>query len=133
MKHKRQSMWVYKLLIAVLIISSTLAVWLFWHSRGQVPALALGGKKMTQILKDEYNYQQRDPRWAEQRLGQREHTGTLGSHGCTVSAIANALSNLDIPITPGELNQQMSAHGGFNERGWLVWGEKMANIRLSNT
>jgi len=122
MKEKRHLKWRYSVLAVGLICISSVTAWVLWHSRGRVPAPALGGKAMSHMLKDHYNYQQRDPLWREQRLGQRPHTGTLGSHGCTVSAIANALSNLGIPITPGELNQQMSAHGGFNERGWLVWG-----------
>jgi len=122
MKVKQRSKRVYKVLTIGFIVISTLAVWVLWHSRGKLPAPAFGGKTMTHKLNDSYNYQQRDARWSEQRLGQRERAGTLGSHGCTVSAIANALSNLGIPITPGELNQQMSANGGFNERGWLVWG-----------
>jgi len=122
MKQKRWPKRGYRLLAIVLICTGAIAAWVLWQSRGRIPAPALGGQDMTWKLKDGYNYQQRDPRWSGQRLGQREHAGTLGSHGCTVSAIANALSNLGTPITPGELNQRMSAVGGFNERGWLVWG-----------
>jgi len=114
----KRSLW---LLVTVLIGIGTISAWVLWQSRGRIPAPALGGQEMTRVLKDGYNYQQRDPRWSGQRLGQREHAGTLGSHGCTVSAIANALSNLGMPITPGELNRRMSTVGGFNERGWLVW------------
>jgi len=121
-KAPARSKWLYGWLIISVLIIGVLTLWVLGHSRGRIPAPAFGGKAITHRLNDAYNYQQRDPRWRDQLLGQREQVGTLGSHGCTVSAIANALSNLGIPMTPGELNQQMSLHGGFNERGWLVWG-----------
>jgi len=108
------------LLLTVILVA--IIAWVGWHSRGRMPTPAFGGQTMNRLLKDDYNYQQRDARWGSQQLGEQNRAGTLASHGCTVSAIANALSNLDYPITPGELNQQMSARGGFNKRGWLVWG-----------
>jgi len=106
-------------LLLVLVISSVF--WLFKHSRGRIPTFAFGGKDLQIQLPDNYNWQQRDSRWQAQRLGEREQAGTLGEYGCTVSAIANAVSNLGFELTPQQLNQRLTEKGGFNERGWLIW------------
>jgi len=107
-------------LLLVLVISS--AFWILKHSRGHIPTLAFGGENLNTTLADNYNWQQRDSRWQAQLLGGLERGGTLGEYGCAVSAIANAASNLGLVLTPEQLNQRLMQNGGFNERGWLIWG-----------
>jgi len=112
-----------RLILIILILLIIFCVfWIFKHSRGRIPTLAFGGKDLQIQLADNYNWQQRDSRWQMQRLGEREQAGTLGEYGCTVSAIANAVSNLGFVLTPEQLNQRLTEKGGFNERGWLIWG-----------
>jgi len=108
--------------IMLILLMMVGGVWVFKHSRGRIPALAFGGGDLNLMLADNYNWQQRDPRWRAQRLGGREEGGTLGEYGCTVSAIANAASNLGFVLTPEQLNERLTGQGGFNERGWLIWG-----------
>jgi len=109
-------------IIGLLIFFIASVFWIFKHSHGRIPTLAFGGKDLQIQLPDNYNWQQRDTRWQAQRLGGREQGGTLGEYGCTVSAIANAVSNLGFVLTPEELNQRLTQKGGFNQRGWLIWG-----------
>jgi len=109
-------------IISLLVFFAISIFWVFKHSRGRMPTLAFGGKDLQIMLADNYNWQQRDSRWQAQRLGAHEQGGTLGEYGCTVSAIANAVSNLGFVLTPEELNQRLTQKGGFNERGWLIWG-----------
>jgi len=106
--------------IGVLIACLLTGLWIAKHSRGHLPTLAFGGQHMQIMLADHYNWQQRDPRWRDVRLG--NSNGTLGEYGCTVSAIANAVSNLGLELTPAALHQRLMEQGGFNERGWLIWG-----------
>jgi len=108
------------IIISGLTLCLLAGAWIFKHSRGRLPAPAFGGQDIQVMLADHYNWQQRDPRWQEINLG--NSAGTLGEYGCTVSAIANAVSNLGLELTPAELNQRLLDNAGFTERGWLIWG-----------
>jgi len=109
------------LILLILFISYSIFK-IFKHTRGRIPALAFGGSSMQIMLTDNYNWQQRDKRWQNEYLGANKKD-TIGKYGCTVSAIANAVSNLGLELTPLQLNQKLTAKNGFNERGWLIWSK----------
>lgn len=72
------------------------------------------------MLADLSNFRQDERGWAYDPLG---HTNqTLREFGCTVTSVANAITNYDQDfITPRILNQNLIKARGFTDRGWLKW------------
>ena len=64
-------------------------------------------------------YSQMDPRWAGDLLGGSGET--LRRAGCTVSALAMALTFLGFETDPGRLNRLLKEARGYTERGWIKW------------
>jgi len=62
---------------------------------------------------------QKDPRWAEHRLG--KSGDTLASDGCLVTAAAMTLANLGFDTNPADLNKRLTKANGFTQQGWLKW------------
>lgn len=85
------------------------------------PSIAsLGGKELHIRLPDgEKTLLQKDKRWAHEQLGPSDCT--LGSHGCLVTSVAMACSNLGVKLTPKELNERLKKNDGFLPQGWVVW------------
>jgi len=85
------------------------------------PSIAsVGGKSLHLHLPDGgKTLLQKDKRWASAQLGPT--TCTLGSHGCLVTSVAMACSNLGVKLTPKELNERLKKADGFQPQGWLVW------------
>ena len=85
---------------------------------GSIPSL--GGKDLHLRLADDgKTLLQKDKRWAHDQLGHSDCT--LGSHGCLVSSVAMACSNLGVKLTPKELNERLKKADGFLPQGWVVW------------
>ena len=70
-------------------------------------------------LPDRVAFRQKDPRWANERLGGSSET--LETDGCLVTATAMALGNLGFDTDPGDLNARLKSVGGYTPRGWLIW------------
>lgn len=85
------------------------------------PSIAsVGGKELHIRLPDgEKTLLQKDKRWAHEQLGPSDCT--LGSHGCLVTSVAMACSNLGVKLTPKELNERLKKNDGFLPQGWVVW------------
>lgn len=64
-------------------------------------------------------YSQRDPRWAGDELGTSGLT--LGQAGCLVCAVASALTDFGVRMTPAELNRRLLQVRGYVNGGLLVW------------
>jgi Peptidase_C39 like family len=64
-------------------------------------------------------YNQGDPKWRNNPLGTSGNT--IGSHGCTVSAIAMLLARFGITETPATVVTKLRAVGGFMPSGDLLW------------
>ena len=71
------------------------------------------------FLPDRTYFNQKDPRWAADRLGRS--ADTIASDGCVVSSVAMALGNLGFETDPGDLNRRLTDTGNFTPRGWLIW------------
>lgn len=81
---------------------------------------SVGGKELHIRLPDDgKTFLQKDKRWAADQLG--ASSGTLGSHGCLVTSVAMACSNLGVKLTPQELNTRLKKADGFLPQGWVVW------------
>lgn len=65
-------------------------------------------------------YSQRDPRWAQERLG--TSALTLGEGGCLVCSVASLLADYGVATDPARLNAWLVEHGGFVDGGRLVFG-----------
>ncbi|NNC35990.1 MAG: hypothetical protein EX271_04050 [Acidimicrobiales bacterium] len=72
------------------------------------------------MLTDKSNFRQDERGWAYDPLG---HTNqTMREFGCTVTSVANAITNYDQDfVTPRILNQNLIKARGFTDRGWLKW------------
>ncbi len=107
------------LLLLVLVATSCVMLRTCWARLS--PAIAsTGGKDLHLRLPDAgKTLLQKDKRWAADQLG--TSTGTLGSHGCLVSSVAMACSNLGVKLTPKELNARLKKADGFLPQGWVVW------------
>ena len=64
---------------------------------------------------------QRDPRWRDTPLG--ESGVTIGSHGCLLTAIANAcnIAHREERHTPETLNELLIERSGLSRRGLIIW------------
>ena len=107
--------------LLALVILATSCVMLRTCWVRMAPAIAsTGGKDLHLRLPDSgKTHLQKDKRWAADQLG--TSTGTLGSHGCLVSSVAMACSNLGLDLTPRELNERLKKADGFLPQGWVVW------------
>lgn len=107
------------LLVLVIVTTSCVMLRTCWaRMAGSIPSI--GGKVLHLRLPDGgKTHLQKDKRWAEDQLG--SSTGTLGSHGCLVSSVAMACSNLGVKLTPKELNERLKKADGFLPQGWVVW------------
>lgn len=107
------------LLLIVLVATSCVMLRTCWARLA--PGIAsTGGKALHLRLPDDgKTLLQKDKRWAADQLG--TSTGTLGSHGCLVSSVAMACSDLGVELTPRELNARLKKADGFLPQGWVVW------------
>lgn len=81
---------------------------------------AMGGKDLKIRLPDGgQTFLQKDARWEDVQLG--SSSGTLGSHGCLVSSVAMASTNLGTKLTPKDLNERLIKADGYLPQGWVVW------------
>ena len=63
-------------------------------------------------------YRQNDPQWKDDTIGNSGRK--MGNTGCLISCVATAISNLDVPITPKELNAMLTRNDGFLGAD-LIW------------
>ncbi len=66
-------------------------------------------------------FSQRDPRWANVRLGKSNYT--MGSAGCAVTAAAMVAATVAPDTTPGTLVEALNANNGFTSGGLLYWSK----------
>ena len=64
-------------------------------------------------------YRQDDERWADETLGNSSYI--MGKSGCLVSCIASAVTMAKEEKTPGNLNEEFSAHNVFDAEGNILW------------
>jgi hypothetical protein len=113
-----------RFILATLLAFAAGGGWLAWRyrkARSPSAIAARGGRELHLRLPDPgHTFLQKDPRWAEDKLGST--AGTLGGYGCTICSVAMAATALGHPVTPQELNNRLRDSGGFTESGWLIWG-----------
>jgi hypothetical protein len=72
------------------------------------------------MLPDQSAFRQDYPEWGQASLGGT--SDTLAGYGCTITSVANAVSNLrGQSVRPDDFNQSLIANGGYTSRGWLIW------------
>lgn len=70
-------------------------------------------------------FMQKDPEWAEDKLGISKDT--MASSGCLVTALASGLDmqakaeKSEFYITPKSLNQVLTASGAYTDGGAIIW------------
>ena len=68
---------------------------------------------------------QRSQLWSRQALGS-DPVDTIGSSGCALTAVTMVASAYGYATTPGQLNQWLTAHGGYIENDLLLWRQATA-------
>jgi len=70
---------------------------------------------------------QRDPRWADEKLGTSAET--IGGYGCLITDIAMMANEAGDPVTPSELNARLIKAGGYADGNLLIFADvsKAAN------
>lgn len=108
-------------LLALMVLGSGCVVLRTCWARMSPSAIpAVGGRDLQVRLQDNgKTFLQNDKRWAADQLG--PSSCTLGSHGCLVTSVAMACTNLGVNLTPKELNERLKKHDGFLPQGWVVW------------
>ena len=72
------------------------------------------------MLPDQSAFRQDYPEWGAKSLGGT--SDTLAGYGCTITSVANAISNLrEQSVRPDVLNQSLIENSGYTSRGWLIW------------
>ena len=61
---------------------------------------------------------QNDPAWGDDIIG--KSNSRMSNTGCLISCVASSLNELDVQITPGELNAKLTEIGGY-EYDILLW------------
>lgn len=107
------------LIVLVMAVTGCVVLRTCW-ARLSPSIASVGGKELHIRLPDgEKTLLQKDKRWAADQLGSSDCT--LGSHGCLVTSVAMACSNLGVKLTPKELNERLKKNDGFLPQGWVVW------------
>lgn len=64
---------------------------------------------------------QRDPRWADKRLGLAGSPQTIGKWGCLLTCFTMIANTFGRPLTPAQLNDTMLRRGGFIDVNLTKW------------
>ena len=120
------------ILLGVLLIASFL-IYKFQPAERvhAIPSISQTNTKNINPIKIPNFYNQRDKRWASDKLGNTNET--VGKVGCLVSSICMNISYYQQTITPKELNRKLREVKGYTDRGWLIWSklEEVTNNKLS--
>lgn len=65
------------------------------------------------------DFEQDDPRWAQEYLGPTNET--LGDEGCTLTSVVMVLNYYGIKSDPSVLNRFLSTHDGYDSEGLLAF------------
>jgi hypothetical protein len=68
---------------------------------------------------------QRSQVWSRQALGS-DPVDTIGSSGCALTAVTMVASAYGYSTNPSQLNQWLTAHGGYIENDLLLWRQATA-------
>ncbi len=68
---------------------------------------------------------QRSQNWSRQALGS-DPVDTIGSAGCALTAVTMVARAYGYPTNPAQLNQWLTAHGGYIENDLLLWRQATA-------
>jgi hypothetical protein len=68
---------------------------------------------------------QRAQGWSRQALGS-DRVDTIGSSGCALTAVTMVASAYGYSTNPAQLNQWLTAHGGYIENDLLLWRQATA-------
>jgi len=113
---------IFILLIGILFIAFLLFNKFYSKERIEaMPSISQTATKDIEPLKIPSFYNQRDKRWALDKLGNTNET--VGKVGCLISSICMNISYYQKDIDPKELNQKLRELDGYTNRGWLIWSK----------
>jgi hypothetical protein len=118
---RRMALWLGGLAVALLLYAGVPAFWNWKH-----PISSSGGRYFVHRVAIALPvFTQGDPRWDFDLLGPT--ADTMGQAGCAVTSAAMVLSGYGVDTDPQRLNQYLTTHGGYTERGYIYW-EKAADL-----
>ena len=113
---------IFILLIGILFIAFLLFNKFYSKERIEaIPSISQTATKDIEPLKIPSFYNQRDKRWALDKLGNTNET--VGKVGCLISSICMNISYYQKDIDPKNLNQKLRELDGYTNRGWLIWSK----------
>jgi len=65
-------------------------------------------------------YLQNDPEWGGDFIG--GSNSKMSSAGCLLACVSSAITDLGVPVTPGEVNQKLTEVDGFQDAD-LIWNK----------
>lgn len=76
-------------------------------------------------------YSERDPRWAERRLGASNEL-TIGTAGCLLTCVCMAAQAAGVDVWPNELNAMLRCSDGFEGDAKMRWyvAARVLGLRL---
>src|SRR5256885_6562586 len=100
-----------------------------WHRRVAAGLLALAawavGGRWARAGPPVTTLSQRAQPWSRQALGS-DRVDTIGSSGCALTAVTMVASAYGYSTNPAQLNQWLTAHGGYIENDLLLWRQATA-------
>jgi hypothetical protein len=106
--------------LAIVGLSAALLVAILGNWRPGVSIAAqTSGTVPKMVLATEVIYRQGDPSWSREKIGGSGQT--LGSVGCTICCVCNALAEYGITLNPAELNERLKSVGGYTDEGRIKW------------
>ncbi|HXN05046.1 MAG TPA: C39 family peptidase [Candidatus Acidoferrum sp.] len=100
-----------------------------WHRSGAAGLLALAvwslGGLWALASPPVPTMSQRSQPWSRQALGS-DPVDTIGSSGCALTAVTMVASAYGFRTNPSQLNQWLTAHGGYIENDLLLWRQATA-------
>lgn len=113
----------YSKLFAVVggVVLAALALWWIDHWAEVREIAPSGGLPFPGRFElDGPHFQQSDPQWGNDLLGNTQRT--LAAEGCAVASAAMVLAMHGVHVDPGVLNRFLTAHHkGYTDRGWIYW------------
>jgi len=111
-----------KVIIATLVIAViALLLWKKYQIADRVNAIGSTNAQTADInpLSVPHFYNQRDKRWASDKLGNTHES--VGKVGCLISSVAMNFAYYGENLTPKELNEKLRDLEGYTKDGWLIW------------
>lgn len=108
------------LILILFLLAAVAGIYLDWTWKR--PLAPRGGRPyFNRVELPVPSFRQGDEKWRGDAIGGVPESGTLGSAGCAIAAVAMVFQSYGINTDPQQLNWYLTSVGGYTEQGWLYW------------